>query len=179
MIARVPLLFCLLASLASVDASALLRKSEPSVRTASRAHRRSENFIRDLRLAYSGIRTRRSDPSSGSQTPFCVNLATNDSSLAKGSNSNGGDGARSAASVSTTASGRVRPSATSSRAPAASSSAAASSPWKLKQSYVSMSFFECPNGDLTRSLHTGRKLVLRWLGFLHRHRPDRWHGGLY
>ncbi|EPS99603.1 hypothetical protein FOMPIDRAFT_53115 [Fomitopsis schrenkii] len=86
------------------------------------------------------MRTRRSDPGSGSQTPFCVNVGSNSSSLATGSDWKGGDGAGSA--VSEAASGTVRPSATSSGAPAASSSAAAaSSPWKLKQSYEGNSFF--------------------------------------
>lgn len=134
MFVRAPVLFYLLAALASVEASVLSRRSETVGSTAGRVHRRGTGFVRDLRLAYSGIRTRRSDSSSDSQKAFCVNVADNDSSLTSGGGPHRGDGAGPASS------GTAKPSATSSGAPAASSSAAASSPWKLKQSYVSVAF---------------------------------------
>lgn len=137
MMVRVAFFFYLLAALASAEASVLSRRSEAVVRTAGRAHRRGTSFVRDLRLTYSGMRTRRSDLSARSQKAFCINVESNSSSLVGSDDSNGRGGASSASSAA--ASGTAAPSGTSSAAPAPSSSVAASQ-WKLKQSYVSATF---------------------------------------
>ncbi|KAH9921398.1 concanavalin A-like lectin/glucanase domain-containing protein [Fomitopsis serialis] len=134
MIFRIPLLLYLLANVAPSDAGILARGSGSVARVASRAHQRGAGLVRDLRLAYSSILIGRSDDGSSSQQPYCVNVASNGSSLTGGGDTGGGSRGGS--------SGTVQPSGTSSAAPAASSSAAAaSSPWKLKQSYEGSSFF--------------------------------------
>ena len=128
---RVPLLLFLLASAAPSDANIFTRSSERVLRSINSAHRhavkRSSNLARDLRRALSPILI---SQDYSSQSVYCVN----------GGGLIGGSGSSDSGSGGSGSSGS-KASGTSTASAAKGSSTASSSPYKLQQNYVRVSFW--------------------------------------
>lgn len=122
---QLPLLLYLLASVAPSDAGLFTRSSEHVLRGVNAAHhhavKRSSGLAKDLRRALSGILVAEGD--SGAQHVYCIS----GTSLTNPDTSPGGGGS---SGSSPKASGTATASASS------PSGTVASSPWKVKQSYV-------------------------------------------
>ena len=173
---HVPLALCLLVHVVQSDASLLGVASESIVRAATHAHRhaakRSAGLARDLRLSFRGILAADSQQQPadiGKVRVYCVNSA---SSGLTGNGTNAAPASGSATisfGVSPTSSG-VSSKGAGSRTSAASGSptpsTAASSPWKLLESYVSTSLL-LPCSILHCKSALARQLVFSGLGLLH------------
>ncbi|OBZ79820.1 putative glycosidase C21B10.07 [Grifola frondosa] len=133
---RIRLLFLLLLTVGTSDATFLSRRSESLIRTANNAGRhvikRSAGLAHNLRLAYNGLRIQQQP---GSAKMYCVNLPSNATGLTGGG---GGGAAVSSSTVSQSGGG----STVTAPAPSPSGSANVSSPWKVAQSYQGSTFFD-------------------------------------
>ncbi|EMD41529.1 glycoside hydrolase family 16 protein [Gelatoporia subvermispora B] len=143
---HVPLLVHLLANVVPSDASLLARGSESVIQTANRvrhnAVRRSTGFIRDLRLAYSGLLVQQT----GGDVQ-CVNTKSG-TSLTNGSGQGalGGNASSlnsSAVTVSSpTQTGTASSNIAGAQPTSSSSGDANASPWTLVQTYQGNTFFD-------------------------------------
>lgn len=180
---RLHLLFFLLATVVPSDANVLARGSESFVRAATQAHRRaakrSASLARDLRLSFRGLLTEQqpSSPAANSRV-YCVNSPLLPAS--NGTHVGGGNATTVIFGPSSSATSPATPTKAGTSTAAGNhptgTPAPASSPWKLKQQYVSLhQSLPVSHSDCRGFSSSARQLFLQRVGFLRRRRPYEWH----
>lgn len=188
---HVPFMLFLLAHVAPSDAGLLGVTSESIVRAATAAHRhaakRSAGLARDLRLSFRGILAADSQqqPADISKARvYCVNspspgLTSNGTNVSPGNGTTTISFGAAPTSSGVSSKGGSTGTKTSSASGSATPSPAASSPWKMLESYVSARRLTYLPHLTLHIFISARQLVLPRLGLLHRQRSDERHSNLY